>query len=62
MDKQCVNYVGLACVDGSCPAAQDDYCGPKMDCGNCFLNLGCEDCALAGTEHCGEVLYHGGKE
>ncbi len=25
MDKQCVNYEEVACMDGSCPAAQDNF-------------------------------------
>ena len=54
MDKRCLNYVGLACVDGSCPMAlQYEY--PIMepvDCENCWHYKGCSDCALAGTEYC----------
>lgn len=63
MEKRCVNYVGLACVDGSCPAALDEFHSLEAaDCENCFYYQGCADCALADTEHCEEVFYHGGKE
>lgn len=55
--KQCRYYVGVACVDGSCPIANaDEYmdmCIPVIrSCDDCFLYNGCEDCALAGTIHC----------
>ena len=62
MEKRCVNYVGLSCVDGSCPAALDEFHSLKADCENCFYYQGCIDCALAGTEHCEEVFYHGTEE
>ena len=64
MDKRCVNYVGLACVDGTCPAAWDETPHLKeTDCENCFFYKGCEDCALSGTEHCEkEEFYHGSEE
>lgn len=53
MEKRCVNYVGLACVDGTCPAAWDETRHLKeTDCENCFFYRGCVDCALAGTEYC----------
>lgn len=62
MEKRCVNYVGICCVNGSCPQAQEEYYGPKTDCWNCFKYKGCQDCALAGTEECKEVLYNGSEE
>lgn len=65
MDKRCVNYVGLACVNGNCPIAlQNEY--PIMetvDCESCWYYKGCSDCALAGTEYCKEEeFYHGSEE
>ena len=61
-DKNCERYVGMACVDGTCPmAAQDEYeehCIPAIrSCEECWKYRGCEDCALEGTEYCdkGEV-------
>lgn len=61
MNKQCGNYVGVSCVNGSCPIAlADEYaeCGMDVirDCKDCGHYRGCEDCALRGTEYCdGEV-------
>lgn len=54
---RCKSYVGVACVDGTCPKAlRDEYEERCMDvvykCKDCWLYKGCEDCALAGTEHC----------
>lgn len=53
----CRNYVGVACVDGTCPMAlREEYeerCIPLIsDCKECHLYMGCEDCALYDTEHC----------
>ena len=55
--KVCKNYVGVACVDGTCPAAQiEEYaerCIPIVKkCSDCFYYRGCEDCALHDTEYC----------
>lgn len=55
--ERCRDYVGLACVDGSCPMASIDeyeaYCSPIIDsCEECGLYKGCKDCAIANTEHC----------
>ena len=62
MKRRCVNYVGLACVDGSC-AAQDEYRNLKMDdCENCFYYKGCKDCAVSDTKYCKEEFYHGPEE
>lgn len=57
MEKRCRNYVGVACVDGSCPNANaDEYeerCIPVIkNCRDCHFYSGCDDCALAGTEYC----------
>lgn len=57
--KRCQNYVGVACVDGSCPKAwQEEYEERGIpiirSCRECGYYKGCEDCALEGTEHCYE--------
>lgn len=57
MEKRCKNYVGAACVDGSCPVAlieeYIEYCIPVIKtCRDCHLYKGCEDCMLLGTEYC----------
>lgn len=57
MEKRCSDYVGVSCVDGSCPIANsDEYEERCMDvikkCDDCFCYKGCEDCALAGTKYC----------
>lgn len=55
--KRCPGYVGISCVDGSCPVAnQDEYeercISLTKSCDDCSMYKGCEDCALEGTEHC----------
>lgn len=57
MVKQCREYVGRACVDGSCPIARaeeyEEYGMPVIkSCIDCFYYEGCEDCCLCGTEYC----------
>lgn len=46
----------MACVDGTCPKTvkeeYEEYSRSAMRCSQCFLNKGCEDCALADTEYC----------
>lgn len=56
-EKRCRDYVGVACVDGTCPAAlREEYeerCIPTVkNCRDCFYYKGCEDCALKDTEYC----------
>lgn len=46
--ERCMMYVGIACVDGTCPYG----IGTCEDCDNCFYYKGCEDCALNGTIYC----------
>ena len=51
----CFDYVGVACVDGSCPNALcEDYPDfyTHVDCSDCFYNFGCDDCAFYHTEYC----------
>lgn len=59
MDKRCKNYVGVACIDGSCPMARaeeyEEYnVPPRFNCKDCWYYKGCGDCALYGTDHCDE--------
>ena len=54
---QCKNYVGVACVNGSCPMAlAEEYaecCMPIIrDCEDYPFKNGCEECALSETEYC----------
>lgn len=56
-NKICKSYVGLACIDGTCPMAkQDEYeehCIPVVrSCKECHFYIGCEDCYFQGTEKC----------
>lgn len=53
----CKGYVGVACVDGTCPIANredyEEYGIPLINnCKECFYYKGCEDCALNETEYC----------
>lgn len=57
---RCKSYVGVACVDGSCPIAnaeeREERCMETIKkCKDCWMYKGCEDCALNGTEYCMEV-------
>lgn len=57
MDKICTGYVGVACVDGSCPKSNREiYVECDMDiiedCSDCIFYKGCEDCAMYETEYC----------
>lgn len=50
--EYCPDYVGVACVDGTCPVANyEEYaerCMPVISsCRNCFYYKGCEDCAIS---------------
>ena len=55
--KRCKQYVGVACIDGTCPGANFEeyikyYIPVPSGCDDCFYYKGCEDCALYGTEYC----------
>lgn len=56
MKKGCRDYVGVACVDGTCPkTVKEEYeeqSRSAMKCDQCFFNEVCLDCALADTEYC----------
>ncbi len=55
--SRCKNYVGVACIDGTCPIAlSEEYAERCMDviksCEDCWRYTGCKDCILAGTKYC----------
>lgn len=55
---QSKSYVGVSCVDGTCPKARaGDWSNESVpvSCDECWLYKGCEDCALYGTNECEEV-------
>lgn len=61
--KYCRSYCGVACVDGTCPAAnreeyEEPYVTARLNCRECFMYKGCEDCCFAGTEYCTEEVDH----
>ena len=52
MTEYCTDYVGVACIDGSCPIAnQEEFaerCMPVIrSCSDCGYYEGCADCAMA---------------
>lgn len=56
-NKICPAYLGLACIDGSCPIANRDEYAERgyyivSDCSQCNFYKGCEDCYFAGTKDC----------
>lgn len=55
-ERRCPGYVGVTCVNGSCPNALADeypeYGYEHCTCDECGYYKGCEDCALKGTSHC----------
>ena len=57
--KPCRRYMGVHCIDGSCPKAiPEEYADRGMDvissCEECFFYRGCEDCAWENTNICFE--------
>lgn len=56
----CKDYVGVVCVNGTCPKALEEV--PfTFNCDDCFFNDGCADCALLNTEYCsGQENIEGG--
>ena len=42
-DSSCHDYIGVACIDGTCPNALENWI--TVPCGDCFYYKGCEDCA-----------------
>lgn len=51
----CGAFVGLACVDGTCPNIGCDDTA-EITCEECWRNEGCCACMLDGTNECPEVL------
>ena len=65
--SRCKSYVGVSCVDGSCPVANreeyEERCIPLCNsCRECWYYRGCEDCALDGTEYCDKAGAEDGSE
>ncbi len=60
MENRCKNYVGVACVNGTCPKANveeyEERCMPVVkSCKYCFYYEGCKDCFFNGRpEFCGD--------
>ena len=66
MEKYCSNYVGLSCIDGTCPVANAEEYEERgipltKSCRYCFYYEGCKDCMLVGTEYCTELKEIGVK-
>lgn len=59
----CDGYVGAACIDGTCPNAQEheEYCCP-IPCADCFYNKGCADCAAPEMGLCDKEVKPNGPE
>lgn len=60
----CKEYVGIACIDGSCPVANnEEYCRMGEDtvssCADCWLHRGCEDCMREDCVFCGNTKPSG---
>lgn len=65
--KVCKRYVGVHCVDGSCPIAlSEEYEERCMDvvksCKGCHYYKGCEDCAFDDTPDCKKEDKVNGKQ
>lgn len=60
---KCMNYVGVTCVNGSCPNAlaneYPEYGYEHVTCEECGYYEGCTDCALCGTDMCCAVNKKG---
>lgn len=55
MNCRCSNYVGMTCVDGSCPIAlcnDEQLFLPFLNCDDCPYYKGCEDCIF--SSDCGK--------
>ncbi len=56
-EKICSDYVGVSCIDGSCPIANiDEYIergyDVVRDCNDCCYYRGCDDCYWYRDNHC----------
>lgn len=51
---KCPDYVGVTCIDGSCPKAlyevNPQYYDLMPTCENCGFYKGCSDCAFASAD------------
>ncbi len=58
-EERCCSYVGLACVDGSCPGCHSLR---GFNCDECWLYRGCVDCAFVDGPECpkSEEAQHDG--
>lgn len=60
---RCINYVGVICVNGSCPNAlaneYPEYGYEHCDCKECGYYKGCTDCALYWTDMCTPINEKG---
>ena len=60
--KRCLEYCGVACVDGSCPMAnREEYAERGYDivhnCNECHYYKGCEDCCFeVNSQYCRKTL------
>lgn len=54
--KFCKDYIGSACIDGTCPIAREGEDGrrPAIKCNECWYYKGCEDCAAPYYKCCPE--------
>ena len=50
-EERCRYYVGLSCVDGSCPLISSEEI---VLCQDCWCYEGCADCAMYGSPQCQE--------
>lgn len=61
--KYCSSYVGVSCIDGSCPVAnaeeyeERDYDVPR-GCRDCGRYKGCEDCYFSSPENAAMCPKH----
>ena len=62
---RCINYVGVTCVNGSCPNAlantYPEYRYEHVDCKEFGYYEWCTDCALYGTDMCAPINEKGEK-
>lgn len=51
--KYCKNYLGVSCIDGSCPnAIAEELPYEKIKCEDCWRYKGCADCAMPDMDNC----------
>lgn len=59
--KWCEGYVGISCIDGSCPmtGVEEWDIDVVRSCRECFRYRGCSDCYFQNREEC---IVKGGKD